>query len=233
MTTSVSNSSAANNPISALQKSTGSGTSGSDTGKVTTAEDMQTRFLNLLMVQLKNQDPLNPMDNAQMTTQMSQISTVSGIEKLNATMGKLLDSYTGSQNMQAAAMIGKSVLTEGSSLQLGATGAVGGVDLATPSDKVVISIKDASGKVVNTQNLGAQPAGALHFAWDGKDDGGVDLPDGNYSFSVTAKSGNDPVEAKPLAAGTVTAITLAKDGMSLQLGSGKTVGYSDVKQILN
>ena len=111
------------------------GSSGSAT-KATTADEMQTRFLNLLVTQLKNQDPLNPMDNSQMTTQLSQISTVSGIEKLNATMEKLLGNYSGSQNMQAAAMIGKTVLTAGKGLELDAGGAVGGIKLDGAADKV-------------------------------------------------------------------------------------------------
>src|SRR5574343_520031 len=123
------------------------------------AEEMQTRFLNLLVTQLKNQDPLNPMDNAQMTTQLSQISTVSGIEKLNANLSKLLESYSASQNMQAANLIVHTVLTAGSELELYSSGAIGGVSLAGAADKVTVTIKDSSGKLVQTQSLAAQPAG--------------------------------------------------------------------------
>ncbi|MDX9944360.1 MAG: flagellar hook capping FlgD N-terminal domain-containing protein, partial [Azonexus sp.] len=85
----------------------------SKTQKTDASDDMQNKFLNLLITQLKNQDPLNPTDANQMTAQLSQISTVSGIEKLNATMDKLLNSYTSAQNMQAAAMIGKTVFIAG------------------------------------------------------------------------------------------------------------------------
>jgi flagellar basal-body rod modification protein FlgD len=168
-----------------------------------------------------------------MTTQLSQISTVSGIEKLNTTMQSLLSAYSGSQNMQAASMIGKTVLTTGSSLELGTGGAVGGVDLTSAVDKLVITIKDAKGNVVNTQNLGAQSAGTLHFVWDGTDDSKNALTTGTYSFSVAASKAGTAVDATALAAGTVTAVTLASSGMSLQLNDDKSVGYSDVKQILN
>lgn len=197
------------------------------------ADEMQTRFLNLLVTQLKNQDPLNPMDNNQMTTQLSQISTVSGIEKLNATMEKLLANYSGSQTMQAAAMIGKTVLTAGSGMALTDKGAVAGVTLDGAADKVSITIKNAAGNVVQTQQLGAHPAGTFSFTWDGKSDAGVAQAAGAYTFSVTAVRGGETVKSASLQAGTVNAVTLANDGLSLQLGSNKTVGYGDVKQILN
>jgi flagellar basal-body rod modification protein FlgD len=164
---------------------------------------------------------------------LSQISTVSGIEKLNTTLEKLLSSYSGTQNMQAAAMIGKTVLTAGSGLELGANGAVGGLTLDGAADKVAITIKNAAGRVVQTQNLGAHPAGTMNFAWDGNSDTGEVLPDGQYSFSVVATQGGTEVKTTSLQAGTVNAVTLAKDGLSLQLSSGKSASYSDVQQIMN
>jgi flagellar basal-body rod modification protein FlgD len=205
----------------------------SSSTKTTTADEMQTRFLNLLVTQLKNQDPLNPMDNSQMTTQLSQISTVSGIEKLNATMEKLLGNYAGTQTMQAAAMIGKTVLTAGNAMQLDAYGAVGGVTLDAAADKVTVSIMNSAGTVVQTQNLGAQAAGTVNFAWDGNSDAGVALADGKYSFSVKATQAGNEVKSTTLEAGTVNAVTLATDGLKLQLANNKTANYSDVKQIMN
>ena len=201
--------------------------------KKTAAEDMETRFLTLLMTQLKNQDPLNPTDANQMTAQLSQISTVSGIEKLNASMDKLLASYSSTQNMQAAAMIGKTVLTAGNALELGAEGAIGGISLDAPAERVTVTIKDASGKVVQTQELGRQPAGVMNFVWDGKSDAEATLPAGNYTFAVEASNGSDPVKTTALATGMVSAITLTTDGVSLQLANNKSVAYSDILQIMN
>jgi len=201
--------------------------------KKTAAEDMETRFLTLLMTQLKNQDPLNPTDANQMTTQLSQISTVSGIEKLNASMDKLLASYSSTQNMQAAAMIGKTVLTAGNALELGAEGAIGGISLDAAAERVTVTIKDASGKVVQTQELGKQAAGVVNFVWDGKSDAEAALPAGNYTFAVEASNGSDPVKTTALAAGMVSALTLTTDGVSLQLANNKSVAYSDILQIMN
>ena len=203
------------------------------TTKATASEDMQTRFMTLLMTQLKNQDPLNPTDANQMTAQLSQISTVSGIEKLNATMDKLLASYSGTQNMQAAGMIGKTVLIAGNGLELGASGALGGVNLDAAAQSVTVTIKDASGNVVQTQELGTQAAGVMNFVWDGKSDKGEALPVGNYTFNVKAANGGTAITSTALQAGMVSALTMAKDGMSLQLSGNKTVAYSDILQIMN
>lgn len=80
--------------------------------------DMENRFLTLLMSQIKNQDPLNPMDNAAVTTQLAQLNTVSGIEKLNATLSQLLSGYNETQGLQAAGIIGKNVMVAGNILPL-------------------------------------------------------------------------------------------------------------------
>lgn len=96
-----SGTSSVTNPYAALSSSS------STTTTKTAAEEQQDRFLTLLVTQLKNQDPLNPMDNAEMTSQMAQMSTVSGIEKLNTTLNSLVDNIGTSQSMQAASMIGK------------------------------------------------------------------------------------------------------------------------------
>jgi flagellar basal-body rod modification protein FlgD len=138
------------------------------------SEEVQNRFLKLLVTQLKNQDPLNPLDNAAVTTQISQISTVTGIENLNATMQTLLSNFNDGQSMQAAGLLGKSVLVPGSRLALGDGEAGGGANLAGPADKVTLSILDAAGKVVQSQNLGAREAGSFSFTWDGKTDAGSD-----------------------------------------------------------
>jgi flagellar basal-body rod modification protein FlgD len=201
--------------------------------KATTADEMQTRFLNLLITQLKNQDPLNPTDANQMTAQLSQISTVSGIEKLNASMEKLVGSYAGTQNMQAAAMIGKTVLTAGSGLDLVGDKAVGGVSLSGPADKVTVSIRDAAGRLVQTQNLGKQPEGTLNFVWDGKSDTDATLPSGKYTFSVEATYGDNKVDVTALQAGMINAVTFGKNGMSMQLANNKSVAYEEILQILN
>ena len=198
--------------------------------KSTTGE-AQDRFLKLLTTQLKNQDPLNPMDNAQMTSQLAQISTVDGIEKLNATLQKLLSSTVDAEAMQAAALVGHQVMVAGGGLALTDSGAVGGVELNSAADQVVLTIKDANGLPIKTMNLDDLDAGTHNFAWDGKADSGAQAVNGAYSVSVVAKRGSDKVEASTLELAGVLSVNRSSQGVTLDLGQLGLAKMSDVKQI--
>jgi flagellar basal-body rod modification protein FlgD len=198
----------------------------------TATEDIQNRFLTLLTAQLKNQDPTSPLDSAQMTSQLAQISTVDGIERLNATLQKMLGSTTDAQAMQAAALVGRGVLVPGSALQLAGGAAVGALELSGPADEVTVAIKDASGLVQRTLNLGALPAGIHGFTWDGKTDGGAQAVDGNYSVSIAGEQGGKAVTASALALGMVSSITRAAQGMTVNVGSLGAFTLADIKEIL-
>ncbi|HOL64219.1 MAG TPA: flagellar hook assembly protein FlgD [Accumulibacter sp.] len=191
----------------------------------------QDRFLKLLVTQLQNQDPLNPLDNAAVTSQLSQISTVTGIEKMNETLTSLLSSYSDNQSIQAAGLIGKNVLAPGTALKLAGGQATGGVNLAAAADQVRVSILDSSGAVLQVQNLGARPAGSFAFVWDGKTDQGATAPAGNYHFSVNAVQAGEKVTADPLQLGTVSALIRGKSGFELELGALGRVDFTKVQQI--
>lgn len=193
--------------------------------------DAQDRFLKLLTTQLKNQDPLNPMDNAQMTSQLAQISTVDGIEKLNATLKQLLSSSADSEALQAAALVGHQVIIAGNGMNLTDAGAVGGIELAANADQVAVTIKDANGIVMNTLNLGRLDAGVHNFVWDGKTDAGVQAVNGAYSISVAAAQGADNVAATALQLAGVQNINRSSQGVSLNLGASGLVTLNDIKQI--
>lgn len=204
----------------------------SATASTSAVADQQDRFLKLLVTQLKNQDPLNPMDNAQMTSQLAQMSTVSGIEKLNATLNSLVDSVGNSQSMQAADMIGKSVLVPGSQLALSNGVAYAGINLAAAADQVTLTILDRTGNVIQTQKLGAQAAGVLDIGWDGMTDAGTKAADGTYKFTVDAVQGGNAVTVDALQIGTVSALVRSKSGFLLDLGALGTVDFKNVQQIL-
>lgn len=207
---------------------------GSSSTKASTssAADLENRFLTLLMAQIKNQDPLNPLDNAQVTTQLAQLNTVNGIEKLNQTLTQLLSGYNETQGMQAAGIIGKNVMTAGNALPLANGVAYGGGILGGAAEAVTLNIKNAAGKLVQTENLGAKEAGTFYFAWDGKDADGNQLPDGNYTFSVEATTAGKAVEATTMKIGTVSAVTRSNSGFLLDLGTQGDVAFKDVQQIL-
>jgi len=194
-------------------------------------EAAQERFLTLLTTQLKNQDPLNPLDNAQMTSQLAQISTVDGIEKLNATLQKMLSSSLDAETMQAAALVGRSVMVAGNGLRLDEAGALGGFELSGTADEVAVTIKDANGLVVKTLKLGRQEAGLKNFVWDGMSDAGVAAVPGNYSVSIEAKRGSDKIAATALELASVINVSRGSKGIDLNLGHLGLARMTDIKQI--
>lgn len=197
-----------------------------------TSDDIQSQFMTMLVTQLQNQDPLNPMQSAEMTSQLAQINTVSGIEKLNSTMEKVLNIYDDGQSMQAAAMLGKNVLAPGGNIGLTDGQAVGGFELASDADKVVLTIKDANGLVVNKVDMGATKAGSHLYAWDGKNEAGTVSANGVYTVTVEATKGDTKVTSQPLQVGTVSAVVRGTSGFQLDVGTGTLINYDDVRQIL-
>jgi flagellar basal-body rod modification protein FlgD len=196
-----------------------------------TTQDAQDRFMTLLVTQMKNQDPLNPLDNAQVTSQLAQLSTVTGIEKLNTTMESLMGSYQSSQTVAAANMIGHGVFVPGSGVALQDKKALLGLELAEPADKVVVTISDASGKAVHSMDLGALKAGLHPLAWDGETENGA-VANGDYTFKVTAMRGTEKLEATNLSFGVVNSVTTNAQGVKLTLPGVGDFSMSDVKQIL-
>lgn len=196
------------------------------------ADDPQSRFLKLLVTQMKNQDPLNPLDNAQVTSQLAQISTVGGIEKLNSTLQAMAASFTANQSLQAASMIGHGVLAPGSALTLVNGAAIGGVDLPQSVDRLIVTIRDSAGIAVHSMDLGPQPQGTTAFQWDGVTDSGAAAAGGTYSFSVNAQQGDKKVDAGSLSFGLVNSVSPGKDGVVLEVGGLGVVGLSEIKRIL-
>ncbi len=198
---------------------------------ITSSQATQDRFLKLLVTQMQNQDPLNPMDNAQITSQMAQLSTVTGIETLNATLQAMSTSFTASQSLQAATMIGRSVLAPGSSIQLQNGAAVGGFTLSQAVDQAVVTIKDAAGNKLHSVDMGAQKAGNVMFQWDGATDGGATAANGSYTFEVSAKQGGTTVAADSLALAKVDSVSLGATGVTLNTDVLGSVDVAKVKQI--
>lgn len=198
---------------------------------VSATQEMSDRFLKLLVTQLKNQDPMNPMDNAQMTSQLAQMSTVEGINRLNDSMAGLLSSYQTAQTLQATALLGHQVLTEGDVLNLSGGTAVGGADLTSAADSVTVTVSDRAGQVLDTLELGAQPAGELHFAWDGTSASGNVMADGQYRFTVSAETAGENVAATSLALVPVSSVSLQNGAVSLELSGIGARSLNQIRQI--
>jgi flagellar basal-body rod modification protein FlgD len=192
------------------------------------ADASQDRFLKLLIAQLNNQDPMNPMDNAQMTSQMAQINTVSGIQQLNETVKSLSSQFGSLQVLQGASMIGHDVLREGNTLAISAGVAKGAIDLPANADKVTVEIVSPGGQLVGTLNLGSVAAGRKEFEWNASAYTGG----GNPTFRVTAAQGGQAIATTSLARDTVVSVGNSPTGLTVQLKGGATMGYDDIKAIL-
>jgi flagellar basal-body rod modification protein FlgD len=200
------------------------------------------KFMTLLVTQLKNQDPLNPLDNAQVTSQLAQLQTVTGVNKLNDTLASLKASYQSSEAMQATGLIGHGVLVEGNTVSLSSSKGILGVELGSDADDVKLVISDAKGNEVETMDLGAQKAGVLPLAWNGVPDATkldsdgkpITLADGNYSFKVVATRGADTLtDAKGLAFDSVASVTTnGANGVKVNLPGKGAVALADIKQVL-
>lgn len=212
----------------------------SASGSLTTsnAADLQSSFLTLLVAQLKNQDPTNPMDNSQLTSQLAQISTVSGIEKLNTSLGSISGQIDSSQSLQASSLIGHGVMIPGGSVLAGkgsdgtASTTPFGVELTQAADKATATITDSSGKVVRTLELGGLSAGVHSFTWDGTAADGTAVPDGAYSVSINATAAGAQLVAQPLQFALVQGVTRGSGGNLLDLGTYGTTTLDNVRQII-
>ncbi len=205
-------------------------TSSPSDAKATDAAAMQDRFLKLLVAQIHNQDPMNPMDNAQMTSQMAQINTVNGIQQLNQTLTGMSAQFSAMQVLQGSSMVGQEVLTAGSTLSANAsTGLAGGAfDLAGAADKVQLEILAPSGQVLDSVNMGALAQGRHNFDWNASSYQGA----GQVSYRVTATQGTQAVVSTSLVREKVMSVGAVNGALSIQLQSGKSVGYTDIAAIL-
>ncbi|MGS1011968.1 flagellar hook capping FlgD N-terminal domain-containing protein [Achromobacter anxifer] len=206
-----------------------------------TAQGLQDQFLKLLVTQLQNQDPLNPMQNAELTSQLAQISTVEGITNLKNTMLAISGQIDVSQSMNAVAMIGKGVLIPGSKIKSGVDAANPearvvtpyGLDLQGDAKKVQIRISDANGAVVRTIETTDQKPGVYTLSWDGKNDQGVVLEPGAYTVSVLATDvDGKKVNAEVLSYGQVKSVAYSTEGLRLDLGLEGQTSMLDVRKVI-
>jgi flagellar basal-body rod modification protein FlgD len=185
------------------------------------------RFLKLLVTQMQNQDPLNPMDNAEITSQMAQINTVTGLQTLNTSVQGLSTQFVQMQALQGAALVGHEITLQGNRMAVNAaTGqGVAGFELGLPADAVKVEILNPAGRVVETQNLGALGSGRHDITWDA-----TKAPPGlDYRFRITATAGAQTVVTTPLMRDQVQAVSTSGGGLVLNTLFSGDVAYGDVK----
>ncbi len=200
------------------------------TAAATTAKnavDTQDRFLKLLVAQMQNQDPMNPMDNAQVTSQMAQIQTVSGVSTLDTSIKALSTQFGQMQALQSVSLVGRDVSVEGNRLNIANGAGAGSYELASAADAVKLEILSPAGTVLDTQQLGAQGTGRQNFSWPtSQTDNSAQL-----NFRITATKGAAVVSSTTFAQDKVVAVNTSGSKLQLQLQNAGLVDYSTVKTI--
>jgi flagellar basal-body rod modification protein FlgD len=195
----------------------------------------QKDFLKLMVAQLKNQDPMKPMDNGNFLGQMAQFSSVTGLQELQASFNQLAGVMQSNQALQASALVGRSALVPGNAAVLSSGQAVSGaVDLPASTSDVSLAITDQSGKVVRLMNMGPQASGLASFQWDGKTDAGELAPAGRYKIVANAMLEGKVQAVDTLVAARVESVTLGRGGQesTLNLAGLGSLEMSKVRQIM-
>ena len=191
-------------------------------------------FLNLLVAQLNNQNPLEPQGNGEFIAQLAQFSQVEGIENLNTSMEALLTGYQSSQALQASSLVGRKVIVPTDKAVVDTSESFkASLVLPVSSSNVYVNVYDSAGAVVTRVNLGEQKAGNVSFIWDGKDSSGNLMPPGTYKFEAQATYEG---EAKPkglytLLPANVDSVVLGGSELMLNLAGLGSVPLSQVQVI--
>jgi len=169
----------------------------------------QDAFLELMLTQIKHQDPLNPMESGDFLSQIAQFGTVNGITELNKSFATLSSALQSNQALQASTMVGNTVLVPSNKAELAAGGQVTGKIFSESSlANLVLSISDATGQSIRKINLGTNEAGLTEFTWDGLDGSGNPVPAGSYTIEAAAQVNNEEVAQTVLVNAKVESVSL-------------------------
>jgi flagellar basal-body rod modification protein FlgD len=189
-------------------------------------------FLNLLVAQLNNQNPLDPQSNGEFIAQLAQFSQVEGIEKLNTSMGSLVSGYQSSQALQASSLVGRKVIIPTDRAVVDTSESFkASMVLPASSSNVYVNVYDNAGAVVSRINMGEQAAGNVSFIWDGKDAGGKQLPPGTYKFEAQATYEGEAEALYTMLPANVDSVVLGGSELMLNLAGLGSVPLSQVQVI--
>ncbi len=188
-------------------------------------------FLKLLTMQLRYQNPLNPMDNTEFTSQLTQLSSLEALNNMVRQMNDMLLYQNSIQNTLTLNLIGKNVKFSGNQIALKDKGEIS-YNLAANASKVTISILDSSGKLIRKIEAGQQNGGANNYVWDGRDSSGTKMPDGSYTFKVEASDvSGKPVDVTMISKGQVTGITFENNTTYLVIDGKIKLKLNEILEI--
>lgn len=193
----------------------------------------QKAFLMLLTTQMKNQDPLKPLDSTQFVSQLAQFSQVSGVQEMNTSLSALTSSMKSSAVLDGAALVGRYVLLEGDEAALAEEGTVvGGVKTPTGATSLNVNVRNEAGELIRTMEV-APTEGTALFSWDGKEESGAAAEPGVYTFDAIASVNGKSTAATTMVADLVSSVSIDSSTYALKLntaGSG-SVDLADVRQV--
>ncbi len=190
-------------------------------------------FFKLMITQLKNQDPMKPMENGEFLSQIAQFGTVSGIDKLNKTFEGLASNLTSGQALQAGNLVGREVLVPGGVAAFAPGVPIRGVTtLDASAAEVILHIYNGAGALVRDLSLGGHKAGDVQFSWDGMTNAGTYAAAGPYFIEAEAVAGDKAHAVDTQVYATVASVNLGdQNGLTLDLAGLGTVPFSSVREI--
>jgi len=199
------------------------------TSNGTSSADLSKNFLKMLTVQLQNQDPMNPMDNAAMTSQLAALNQVDGINKLNTSVTALVAQMQSANFMNLSSSVGKTALAAGSQVYFSGQPVGMAAKLDGPVESLKAVIRDSKKQIVNQFDFGPTPAGMNDFIWDGGNDAGKQMAAGMYTLELTATDAQGKTTSPAAYVGAMVA-SIGQEGEEMKVGlsDGRSILTTDI-----
>ncbi|MFP8966307.1 flagellar hook assembly protein FlgD [Pokkaliibacter sp. CJK22405] len=201
----------------------------SSTSSTTSAASLDSdMFLQLMIAQLKNQDPTDPADTAEYMGQLANLSTVEQLTNLNSAVSDLATSLQSNLALQASSMVGRTAYVDSDSAELDSSGSINGLlDLDNSAADVTVGVYDSTGTQVDSISLGSLSSGEHSFTWEPADGTST----GTYYFAAQGTVGSSNTSLTTYMGQNVDSVSIGSSSVTLNLANGSTASMSDVKQI--
>ncbi len=192
----------------------------------------KTAFLELMIAQVQNQDPLEPAKNEAFIAQLAQFSSVEGIQNLNESMDSLVSTFRASAAVDASALVGRNVLIPTNQTALNTSGGIGGsISVPEAVGELTVTIQNSNGQTVQQVELGARPPGEVRFNWDGLSENGEPVPQDFYRIAAFADVDGIRQQYEVSLPDQVVSVSITNEGLVANLAGGASVSASQIKEI--
>ena len=191
----------------------------------------QADFLRLMTEQLRNQDPLKPLDSNQFLGQLAQFSTVQGIQGLQSSFNAFAGAQLDDQALQAGSLIDRNALISSSTFRLPEEGGMQGQTEVPSAGRVQIEITNASGEIIRRMSVDATGPGAVPYSWDGVTDTGAQAGPGVYRISARMNQNDTSIALETQVEARIESVSFSPSGLILNLAGGGSIPLSAVRRI--